>query len=284
MPERAEALVNSKMRIGFPGLISEVPYPLTGMGFGNNGDVETTELASGGRHIHQSPTTHKTYSLSWSAKTSGLQPLVDLYNRRYGNQILFIQDPNNVGGNMLPPRWAYSYQLAHQSSGQGQPYIDTVAFPPEVVYNDKGWGAYPPGHTSMLIPGKDHYLKVWGTRTGASGVRWRVHNATTRVWTAWAIHVPTATNTAPQLVCSAANTAIYDFMQMEVYVPTGSTLRLSGMDFSTSDYRTVTARRPGEGVGGLRFSNNLDGTLVSSRIERIGLSVEMTEVEYLYGW
>lgn len=271
---------SKNLRIGFPGLVAEIPYPATGMGFGNNSDIETTELASGGRHMHSAPTTYKTFNMSWSGKTAGLQPLIDFYNKRYGNRDYYFTDPNIVQGNLLPARWAYSYQIAHLLGGQGQPFVNMDTTVPSVTFNDKDWSTTTTSITILAVPGEAHYLKGWGTQTGAAGIQYRIHNKTTKVWTAWLVYKPQANHTqAPQLVMSAAQAVDHDFIQITPYVPSGTTLVLEGLDLSTNDYRTTPERRPGEGVGAVRFSNTLDGTLTSTRIGRIGLSVELTEVE-----
>lgn len=273
------------MRIGFPGMISEVPYPASGMGFGNTSDNEVTELANGGRHVYNAPTTFKSFNMTWRSKTSNLQPLLDLYNRRYGNKAFHILDPNNTTGNLLPPRWAYSYQLAHIARGQGQPFVDNVVFPPQSVFNDKAWGGYPPAIRIMVQEGRDHYLKAFGTRTGAAGVRYRLHNPYAMSWGSWTTHVPTMALNAPQRVLAAIDSPNYDFIELQPVVPSGGSLSLEHMDFATDDYRSYDApKRPGQGVGALRFTNTLDGELVSSAIERIGLSVDITEVEVSGGW
>lgn len=273
------------MRIGFPGMVAEVPYPATGMGFGNTSDNEVTELASGGRHIYNAPTTFKSFNMSWRGKSPNLQPLLDLYNRRYGNKAFHLIDPNITTGNLLPPRWAYSYQLAHVAKGQGQPYVDDVVFPPQAVFNDKAWGLYAPAIRIMVQEGRSHYLKAFGTRTGSAGVRFRLHNPSTMTWGSWTTHVPTMTVSAPQTVLTALNSTTYDFIELQLVVPSGATLRLEHMDFATDDYRAYeNPKRSGQGVGALRFTNTLDGELVSSAIERIGLSVDMTEVEVSSGW
>lgn len=273
------------MQIGFPGKLLEIPFPATGMGFASNNDVEVTELDNGARHVRNAPVSFKTFNMSWRAKTPSLQPLVDLYNRRYGNRSFYLLDPNLRHDNMLPARWASAYQLAHTSAGQGQPLVVTEGrIYPQVVFNGKGWTFAPPSVRLILTKGRDHYFKAWGSRTGIAGVQYRTHNPTTLLWGAWTTVAPTMAEDAPVKVVQASQTMAADFIEFRLNVPNGDTLTLEHMDFSTEDYRAFEdKRRPGNGVGALRFTNTLDGELVSARIQRIGLSVDMTEVEYISG-
>lgn len=267
------------MRVGFPGKVFEVPYPESGMGFNTEGTTELTDLYTGGKHVRLAPTTYKTFNMSWSTWADDMQGLVDLYNKRYGNRAFYLTDPL-AKGNLLPARWAYSYQLAHIARGQGTPSVDTAALVPKSVFTDKFWSSEYLTTRVLLVPDKDHYLKVWGTGTGTAGIRYRLHSATAApgTWGAWSTLVPDMVDaTAATLVCPAANTATNDFIELQVYVPVGSTLSLTHMDLGNT--AGVITQRPAEGVGALRFTNTLQGELVSSRIRRIGMSVDVTEVE-----
>lgn len=267
------------MRVGFPGKVFEVPYPESGMGFNTEGNSEVTDLFSGGRHVRLAATTYKTFNMSWSAWSDDMQGLVDLYNKRYGNRAFYLTDPQATG-NLLPARWAYSYQLAHVARGQGTPTIDTSALVPKSVFTDKFWSSEYLTTRVLVQTGQDHYLKVWGTRTGSAGIRYRLHGASAApgTWGSWNTLVPDMVDaTAATLVCSAATSETTDFIELQVYVPSGGTLSLSHMDLGNT--AGVTTQRPAEGVGALRFTNTLQGELVSSRIKRIGMSVDVTEIE-----
>lgn len=277
------------MSIGFPGMVAKIPQPSSGMGFANDSDTEVTELQNGARHVFNAPVSYKTFNMSWRAKTPSLQPLLDLYNKRYGNREFYISDPAMTEGNMLPPRWAYGYQLAHIMGGVGQPYIDKNFVVPKAVFNDKGdWNFIIPSIKVMVAEGMDHFFKVWGTRTGSAGFQVHGHKSgMPDIETNWVLlttFVPTTTDNAPTNVVPKASTTTYDFIRIRPIVPTGGSMTVEHLYLGTSDYRSFeNPRQPGQGVGAMRFTATLDGELVSQRMQRVGLSVDMTEVEYIRG-
>lgn len=274
-------MLSNTIKIGFPGRVWDIPAPASGMGFSNVSGAETSQMWQGTNHVANTPVSYKTFSPSWRSWTSKLQPLVDIYNKRYGNKEFFILDPLNTEGNLLPPRWAYSWQLAYCTAGQGQPYVDEVSsLVPRAVFNDKGWFVAPSVKV-MTSKGLPLYLKAWGSYTGTARVIVRKHTGG-GVWSAWQNILPTLTDDAPTVVLTASESQTVDFVEVSLQVNVGATLTLEHMDLSTTDYRShEDKRRPGQGVGALRFTNTLDGELVSARIQRIGLSVEMSEVEYI---
>lgn len=268
------------IRVGYPGNVFEIPAPSTGMNFNNNSDTEVSELDSGGRFIYDKPTTFKTFNMGWVTVTPSIQPLIDMYNKRYGRKPFYLQDLRAGEGNILPARWAYSYQLAHVFGLQGQPKIYDDGMGPYVGFTGARYLTdNPPTVPIMLFEGKNHYLMPFGSRSGSAGVRYRLHNKTTRVWTTWTTVAPKASG-APYTVCTAVETNTYDFIEIGLALANNSNLILEHMDFSTTDYRSSdTPKRYSEGVGALKFTNTLDGELVMLRAQRIGLSVDMTEVE-----
>lgn len=274
-------MARNTIRVGYPGNVAEIPAPSTGMAFGTTSDNEVSELDSGGRYIYEKPTTFKTFNMSWQTVTPKIQFLLDMYNKRYGNIPFYLQDMRGGEGNILPARWAYTYQLAHLYGLQGQPKVTVSSGLPVVTFTGNRYaGTTPPSVTVMLIEGKPHYLMPFGSRSGTSGVQYRRHNQLTNLWTAWTTLAPQASGTAPYTVCTALETTTYNFIEISLDLKANSTLRLDHMDFSTTDYRSSeTPMRHSEGVGALRFTNSLDGDLTMLRAQKIGLSVDMTEVE-----
>lgn len=271
---------SNKIRVGYPGKVFEIPAPSTGMNFGNNSDTEVTELDSGGRFVYDKPTTFKTFNMSWNTVTPSVQPLLDMYNKRYGRKPFYLQDMRCGAGNILPARWAYSYQLAHVFGIQGQPKVLGTADPYVQFIGNRYTSTTPPTTVHMLHEGKAHYLAPFGTRTGTCGVRYRRYNKLTDAWTGWTTLAPIAVGTAPYTVCTALETNTYDFIEIGLDLKAGATLTLNHMDLSTTDYRSdENPLRHSEGAGGLKFTNSLDGELTMLRAQRIGLSVDMTEVE-----
>lgn len=82
-------------------------------------------------------------------------------------------------------------------------------------------------------PGKAYWLAAKGTATGGAGIRVRGFNKTTGSWTL----ITTFTTFSGVLtnVISTANTT-YDTVELDVYMPLGSTLTLYGMALSTYNY------------------------------------------------
>lgn len=274
-------MASNKLRIGYPGNVFEIPAPSSGMNFGTTSDNELSELDSGGRYIYEKPTTFKTFNMSWRTVTPAVQPLIDMYNKRYGNKAFYVQDLRCGEGNILPARWAYSYQLAYVFGLQGQPKVLEGSNGPYVRFTSSRYLAnVQPSVTIMLHEGKPHYLMPFGSRTGTSAVRYRLYNKLTKTFGSWVSVAPLASGTAPYTVCSALETNTYSFVEIGLDIKASSTLNLEHMDFSTTDYRSSElVRRHAEGTGALRFTNSLDGELVMLRAQRIGLSVDMTEVE-----
>lgn len=271
----------NKIRIGFPGLTFEIPAPSSGMNFGNNSDTEVTELDSGGRFVYRKATTYKSFNMSWRTVTPAVQPLLDMYNKRYGDNPFYMQDMRGGEGNILPARWVYSYQLATVFGAIGTARINGQ-YKPAVTFTGNRYytASSAPTTKHMLHEGRDHYLAAFGTASGGSSIRYRRHNKATSVWTAWSNLAPQVLGTAPTVVCTKLETQTYDFIEISVNLAANGVLTLTHMDFSTTDYRSSeTQLRSAEGAGALEFTNTLDGELVMLRAQRIGLSVDMTEVE-----
>lgn len=275
--------LSNKVRIGYPGQVFEIPAPSSGMGFSSNSDVEVIELDSGGRFVHNKPTTYQTLNMNWRSTTPALQPLLDIYNKRYGRTPFHIQDMRCGEGNLLPARWAYSYQLAHVAGAYGRPQvIESVGGVPTASFTGNEYSnGTPPGVRVMLVPGKNHYFAAFGANgAGTSRIGYQKFNKVTKTWTAAQYINTIAQGAAPTVVCTALETETYDFIYFFLSLSAIGFIQLYHMDFSTTDYRSYEfGLRPGEGYGGLQFTNELGGELTMLRGRKIGLSVDMIEVE-----
>lgn len=264
------------MKIGYPGKLFDIPPPSTGMGFANNSDTETLELDNGGRYIYEAPTAFKSFNMSWRSTTPELQPLIDIYNKRYGTKPFYLQDMLGGKGNILPPRWAYGTQLHSVLGGVGEaiPYGEYMTR----IQNNR-FSNQNPSIKIPLFVGENHYFAVFGLLPASSPMRYRLCNSA-GVWSGWTNIPLTPLGGAPTLVCSRVQSQSYEFIEFQVNLTTTS-LYIEHMDFSTDDYRSYdNPYRPAIGVGGLKFSNTLDGDLTMLRAQKIGLSVDMTEVAY----
>lgn len=264
------------MKIGYPGNMFEIPAPIAGMGFSNNSDTETFELDSGGRFIVDKPTSYKSFNWSWRSKTQLLQPLIDIYNKRYGTGAFYLQDMEGGEGNILPARWAYPSQLAaiHGACGRAK------FFGGWAVFDSNRFSNQAPTLLVPLIEGKPMYLAVFPNLQSRTDVpvKYRLHefDGTT---TGWYDCPYTLDGQAPEEVINRTQSQIYEFVELKINLD-GAQHIIKHMDLSTSDYRSFeNTLRSATGVGGLRFSNVLDGELNMLRTQRIGLSVDVTEVQ-----
>ena len=284
-----------KLYFGAPGNIQEIPYPKTGMGFGSNVDAEVTALVSGGRSVYRAPTAYKTLDMSWRTNSTALQHVIDMYNGQFGPGPFYITDPTANQLNVLPARWANSWQLAHVSNGWGRPIIDSsFGWPTLADYKTARTNQFvkftqaASGSTVKLekivrtrlirIPGKTYYLAVSGSATGGAGIKVRGLNDGTQAWDA--LTTFTTFTGVPTSVLAAASTQ-YSMIELDLYLPLGATLTLKGMALGTIAYtNTETAWMPrGSGIGPVSFEQDFSGDLVSTTIDRIGLSLSMTEVQ-----
>lgn len=268
------------MLFGPLGRMLPIPYPEAGMGWDHNRDTEETQLVSGGRHVYEAPTPYLRYKLEYKAGTADLQNLVDIFTGVYGKGPYYLVDFNYSAGNILPTRWASAYMLRHIASN----WADPVGVPSSVALSGEAVkftnaGQFPDTGISQVIatvPGAPAYLRLWGTRTGAAAVRISLLGASG--WTAPTSYVPSATP-GQAVVISAADGAAntYSAIKLELYVPAGSTLTLDHINLtgSTGDGSPL----PGRGVGAVSFGTNLSGNIQTKRFDRIGLSLDLVEVE-----
>jgi hypothetical protein len=284
-----------KFYFGVPGAIKEVRPPESGMTFVSDVDYEETSLVSGGRSIWRAPTAFKSFNMSWKTGSAGLRHLINIYNGQFGPGPFYMTDPSIGQENVLPARWSNCWQLAHQTNGWGKPVVTpwpVSQFPTatqyetsrRVTFKQAPVGSQVPVEgvlrTRLIrVPGKAYRLAAVGTATGGAGIRVRGYNASTDAWTLITTHV--MFNGVGVEVIAAANTT-YSLIELDIYLPLGSTLMLYGMTLGTVDYQTLTPNEfmpPGQGIGPVQFSSNADGNLVSAVIDRVGLSLDFTEVQ-----
>ena len=266
------------------------------MSFVSTTDNEVTELVSGGRSVYRAPTAFKTFNMSWKSGSAGLNHLINLYNGQFGPGPFYLTDPTASQANVLPPRWSNAWQLAYQANGWCKPVVTAwpasqVPNPYQYQTNRRVTFRQAPVGTSNVpvegvlktrhirIPGKAYRLNAQGTTTGGAGIRVRGYNASTDSWTL--VTTFTAINGTSAEVIPASNST-YSMIELDIYMPLGSTLMLYGMTLGTVDYATVSPSEfmpPGQGVGAVQFTSTSDGNLVSSVIDRIGLSLDFTEVQ-----
>lgn len=286
-------MATPKVYFGVPSRIKEIPAPETGMGFVNANDIEVTALVSGGRAIYRAPLSYKTHSMSWRTGASKLQHIVDCYNGQWGSGPFYITDPTANDLNVLPARWSLGWQLAHQANGWCKPFVSLAPLGSDYIYSmatsrqatftqaTAGTALVEGVLRTRVIkePGKPYYLTVDGSATGGAGIRVRGFNTSTWDWT-----VITTVGTADffsskLLVAAATNT--YSMIELDVYMPLGSTMTLRGMALSAVNYAASGSLTlpVGTGVGPVKFAGEAGGTLTSKVIDRIGLSIDITEVQ-----
>ena len=269
------------MLFGPLGRMLPIPYPEAGMGWDQNRDTENTQLVSGGRHIYEAPTTYRSYKLDYKAGTTDLQNLMDIYTGVYGKGPYYLVDFNYSAGNILPTRWASAHLLRHIAAS----WADPVGVPSSVSLAGEGvtfsnLGQFPAAGISEVIatvPGAPAYLHLWGTRTGSASVKVSLLGATGE-WTAATEYIPSA-SPAEQTIISPANGVanIYSAIKLELFVPAGATLTLEHINLTGTAGASTPV--PGRGVGAVSFGTNLSGNIVTKRFDRIGLSLDLVEVE-----
>lgn len=274
------------------GHMVEIPAPKSGMGFDLNRDVTASELVSGGRAVYRTPLGYKAFNMSWAGGTTGLGDFMDIFEGAYGNGPFYMLDPRSAGQNLLPTRWASCWQLGHVANGWrkpfvglGFPYLGMVATPENKYVEFTGaanlatWDRYSP--FSIMVPlekGKSYNLRAWGRATGAARVLCEVWDgAATEPATSFAVPLTGANSTA-------INTNTYPgkqmFVKLVLDVGRNTTLTLQHMELLATPL--PTGFKMGRGVGALQFNGNIQGNLIGNKIDRIGLSVGLTEVETVW--
>jgi hypothetical protein len=270
------------MLFGPLGRMLPIPYPEAEMGWDFNRDVEETALLDGGRHVYEAPTTFKRYKMQYKGGTAGLQNLVDIYSGVYGKGPYYLIDFNFSAGNLLPTRWASAYLLGYVAESWCAPRWVAgggALAGQKVVFTNLG--QFPDAGISQVVatvPGQPAYLHLWGARTGAAVVQSSVLDAATGEWSDPVNHVP-SDSPGQSVIISAADGAdnLYTAIRLQLVCPSGSTLTLDHINLSTVSGDDT--RKPGLGVGAVSFTGYLSGNIVTKRFDRIGLSLDLVEVE-----
>ena len=116
----------NKVYFGVPGAVREIPAPDSGLGFTSNAEAEVTQLVSGGQSVWRPATAYRSFDMSWRGSSKTLRTLIDMFNGQYGPGPFYITDPSANQLNVLPPRWANSWQLAHQANGWCRPVVEKL--------------------------------------------------------------------------------------------------------------------------------------------------------------
>lgn len=260
--------------------MQEIPVPKSGMDWSTEHDAEVTELLSGGRHVYRAPTGFKTYSMSWNAGTDGLQPLIDLHNGVYGQGPFYVLDPNFTKGNVLPARWASPYLLRHSVRGWANPQlVDSAQALSGQGVKFTNLGDYESLGESLIIPTvpkKPFYLTVWGSYTGEAMVQVYLKNRATGEWTNTA-DVLTGTGELEVINPIDAANGVYSAVKLELVCPAGSTLTLDHINLMIEP--GIVEMQGGRGVGAVQFTGSNSGSITSRTIDRIGLALDVIEVE-----
>lgn len=311
-------MVSKLMWFGPIGRQIGIPWPDTGMSIDYSLTTEQTPLLSGEQSIWRAPLTYKTYNMSWTSNSERLQPLLDVHAGLYGQGPYYITDPVAAvqGNNLFPSKWASPFLLEHTANGWGSPVISNQTTTPEQRQITFTGASDEPDDSpfSMVVPclpGSVLYYTSWGTRTGTAAVKVFRYFRSTGTWVLHSSQVPTLTNDAPVLLVSQAEADAGDIVAVKVQltVPDGSTLTLQHLDIAVNDYRTYTPYaynlpvlypaltlypgmvlypagpglpqsvfRSGKGTGPVQFTGNIGGELTSAVIDRIGLSLDISEV------
>jgi hypothetical protein len=270
------------MLFGPIGKMLPIPYPEADMAWDTGRDAETTTLLSGGRHVYNAPTPFRNYKLQYKGGTADLQNLVDIYNGVYGKGPYYLNDFNYTAGNLLPTRWASSYMLAYVAGSWCSPTVSAGSGAlAGLVVTFTNITQFPAAGISQIVatvPGQPAYLHLWGTATGTGAVTVSLLTAATGVWTTPVSYTPGSAPAEMTIISAAdgiANT--YSAIKLQLNVPANSTLTLDHINLSTVSGENI--RKPGLGVGAVSFTSVLGGSIVTKRFDRIGLSIDLVEVE-----
>jgi len=286
-----------KMYFGVLDNIQEIPVPKSGMGYNSNVDAEVTELVSGGRSVYRAPTAYKSFNMTWATTADRLRHIIAMYNGQFGTGPFYLSDPTVNQENMLPARWSNGWQLAHQANGWCRPTVEKAITPTSVYsgtyYTDRAalFTQVAAGSAVVLegvvrtrvirVPGKPYYFSADLESTGGASVKVRGYNGTTRTWTT----LLSATSSAMSSLVVADTNTTTTMLELDIYMPLGSTLRVYGLALGTVDHSQYGNNwmPVGNGIGPVTFPDTTNGELVSSTIDRIGLSLDFIEVESIEG-
>ncbi|MGN6654582.1 MAG: hypothetical protein ACTHJ9_04485 [Rhodanobacter sp.] len=262
--------MSQTMLLGPLGNLLPVPYPQSGMDWNTNKDSEVTELVSGGRHVYKRPTPYRSYKVTWKGGTPGLQNIFDLYNGVYGDGPFYLLDFNYTSGNRLPTRWASGYMLKAVAG----PWCDSAVVSSTgalsgtaAYFSNTGRFPVTGVQQTVLATGQALHLRAWGAATGGGVLK--VDTLSGSTWTSQPDVAPAA---SPSDVALPA----CDAVRLTLYVPSGGTLTVDHINLTEASTAT---RVPGTGVGAVQFSGTPSTQIVTKAYDRIGMAVELTEVE-----
>lgn len=237
------------MRFGTLANLKDFPAPKSGMGFGLNHDVTTSELVTGGRAAYRSPVGYKTFNMSWAGGTENLGDFMDIFEGAYGNGPYYMLDPRSKGQNILPARWASPWMLAYVANGWGKPFVSsngTFTYPeshdvtfthgvgvPATKFNS-------PFSTTVLLEDSVNYnFRVWGVATGGAQLRATAYNQGSP-------QTPISLPLSSSGATSADFTAYKGGVKLSLYLPAGSTLKLQHIELMVQPevLRTNLATNP----------------------------------------
>lgn len=261
------------------------------MDFGLSRDTEVTSLISGGRTVYRAPTGYKSYGMSWGGKTMGLQSIVDMYEGAYGEGPFYMFDPRYENDNLLPARWATPSQLAHTLGGWRRPQVLSSGDPTtgdgrQLYLSSLASEQVTPSTsrfattTVLLKQYQSVYLSAHGYSSPPkvpgvldSGIEWRGIRKDGTVGEK-IIFTPNGSGNQKQILTPDHD---YIAIRISLLVPRGGYLSLTHMDVSHSPM--TDGLRSGKGVGPVQFSDDMQGTLIGAKVDRIGLSVGIVEIE-----
>lgn len=118
------------LSFGVPGLIFQCPNPQAPMGYNNGHEIAKQATTHGGKSIVASPTTHKSFTWSWSDWDSNLRSIIDAHGI-LGSTAFWIQDPTADQNNLLPSRWSAAWQLGYTAGSWCRPVITANNYNPQ---------------------------------------------------------------------------------------------------------------------------------------------------------
>lgn len=263
--------MTGNMLLGPLGNLLDVPWPETGMDWNYGHDTEVTELVSGGRSVYRAPTPYRTYKMNWKGGTPGLSNLIDIFSGVYGRGPFYLLDPNwRDDTNLLPTRWATSSMLHAVAGSWCQPLEVAGAGLDGLAASFANPGVFPeigPRQTLVVPAGVPLSVAAWGTATGGAGITLeRMSDAG-----AWESLPDLAPNGTPVALVPSTG---YQAVRLGLRVPAGGSLTIAHASVAQAPGKT-----PGRGVGAVSFTSDLSGNIVSRTFDRIGLALDMTEIE-----
>lgn len=123
-------MVAPMLSFGVPGLIFQCPNPQAPMNYNNGHEIAKQATTHGGKSIVASPTTHKSFTWSWSDWDTNLRSVIDAHGI-LGSTAFWIQDPTADQNNLLPSRWSAAWQLGYTAGGWCRPVVTANNYNPQ---------------------------------------------------------------------------------------------------------------------------------------------------------